>query len=332
MRTKVFITVDTEFDIAGTFADPRNNKPVGPQNVLCEVEGRSEGLGFLLETLETHGLRATFFTEALQTSFFGDAPMGALARRIADAGHDVQLHLHPVWTYFERPSWELQLAREEPTDNMHGRLVEQTTGWMQRGIETFGRWGLPAPVALRTGNLMVDRNVYRSMREVGLKVASNVARAVFEPEEPDLRFNAGIHTVEEIVELPVLTYAGLRLGSRVELKSLTVTGTSTGEAICLLEQAHAENLPAIVLLTHCHEFVKRDVRSKLRADRLNQRRLVALSRFLRDADDRFEVATMSDMVSGTGGGHSESDPLLAVPRMTAIGRIVQNKLSDHGVL
>ena len=332
MRTKVFITIDTEFDIGGAFADPHNNKPVGPQNVLCEIEGRSEGLGFLLETLKTHGLRATFFTEALQTSFFGDDPMGALARRIAHAGHDVQLHLHPVWTYFEHPDWELRLTREKPTDNMHGMPGAQTIGWMQRGIDTFSRWGLKAPVALRTGNLMVDRNVYRSMRSVGLKIASNVARAVFEPEEPALRFNAGVRTIEGVNEIPVLTYAGLRLGSKVELKSLTITGTSAGETVCLLERAHAQNFPAVVLLTHCHEFIKGQMPSKLKANRLNQARLVALTRFLRDADDRFEVATMADMVTEIGDHDPEFDPLLAVPPTLALGRILQNKLSDYDVL
>ena len=332
MRTKVFITVDTEFSIGGAFADPGKNTPIGAQNVLCEIEGRSEGLGFMLETFRTYGIRATFFTEALQTTFFGDHPMGELARRIADAGHDVQLHLHPVWTYFEHPAWQRRLSQEQPTDNMHGRLVAQLTGWMQQGIDTFGRWGLPAPIALRTGNLMVDRNVYCAMRQVGLKLSSNVARAVFEPEEPALRFNAGVRAIEGVTEIPVLTYAGLRLGSRLERKSLTITGTSVGEARCLLERAHAVGFPAVVLLTHCHEFVKGDMRSKLKVSRLNQARLAALTRFLRDADDRFEVTTMRDMVSTAGDGPPEFDPLLEVPAHLALARILQNKLSDGNVI
>ena len=45
MRTKVFITIDTEFSIGGAFVDPLAKSPIGAQNVLCEVNGRSEGLG-----------------------------------------------------------------------------------------------------------------------------------------------------------------------------------------------------------------------------------------------------------------------------------------------
>ncbi len=332
MRTKVFITIDTEFSIGGAFDDPHNKRAIGAQNVLCEVDGSSQGLGFMLETFRLHGIRATFFAEALQTTYFGDQPMGDLVRRIADAGHDVQLHLHPVWTYFEHPDWQRHLAVETPVDNMHGRQVAQLAGWMQRGADTFARWGLPAPVALRTGNLMVDRNVYRAMRQVGLSVASNVARAVFEPDERSLRFNAGVRAIEGVTELPVLTYAGLKLGRRHERKSLTITGSSFGETTFLLERAHASGCPAVVLLTHCHELVKGDMRAELEPNRLNQTRLAALCRYLRDSSDRFEVTTMDRMAAMCGDAHCEPDPLLAVTARLALGRMLQNKLNDRRLI
>lgn len=332
MRTKVFLSIDTEFSIGGAFEAPQTIEPIGAQNVRAMVRGRSEGLGFMLETFAAHGLPATFFVETLQTAYFGDGPMGEITRDIAAAGHDLQLHLHPVWRYFDHPKWSEQLARVQPTDNMHGRPLEQLVGWMQRGIDTFARWGLPAPVALRTGNLMVDRNVYRAMSAVGLKVASNVARAVFDPAEDALRLNAGVHFVDGVVELPVLTYADLRLRGRTHRKALTITGSSIREAQCLLSSAHAAGMRAVVLLTHCHEFVKGDMRGALAADRVNQRRLVALCRFLREADDCFEVTTMASMAAAGEDQRSESDPLIGVPARLALVRMVQNKLNELNVL
>ena len=121
----------------------------------------------------------------------------------------MQLHLHPVWTYFDHPQWQARLAQVQPSDHLHSRTIEQLVGWMQRGIDVFGQWGVAAPVALRTGNLNVDRNVYRAMSQVGLKIASNVGLAIFEPRETELRLNAGIHRIEGITELPVLTYTDL---------------------------------------------------------------------------------------------------------------------------
>jgi peptidoglycan/xylan/chitin deacetylase (PgdA/CDA1 family) len=329
-RTQVYLTIDTEFSIGGAFGAPDAREPIGAQNVLCNVNGTSQGLAFMLDTFAAHGLRATFFTEALQTAYFGDAPMGEIARRIAAAGHDVQLHLHPVWTYFDRPDWKSRLATETPTDNMHGRPLEQIVGWMERGIAALERWGVPRPVALRTGNLMVDRNVYRAMGAVGLRVASNVARAVFEPSEDALRFNGGVHMIEGIAELPVLTYADLQLGSRTHRKVLTITGSSFGEARALLDRAHAGGARSVVLLTHCHEFVKGDMRGALAANTVNQRRLAALCRYLAGATDRFEVTTM-DQVAAPSAPPAK-DTLLAVPPHAALWRIAENKLNDLNVI
>lgn len=328
MKTKVFLTIDTEFSIGGAFRAPAALQPIGAQNVLCMVGQRSEGLGTLLHTFAAPGFQATFFVETMQTAYFGDTPMGDIAKQLAAAGHDVQLHLHPVWTYFDHPDWQSRLAQVQPNDDLHGRSVEQLVAWMQRGIDTFARWGLPAPVALRTGNLMVDRNVYRAMAQVGLKVASNIARAVFDPAEAALRFNAGIHHIEGVVELPVLTYADLQLGARTHRKVLTITGSSLAEARCLLDRAHAGGAPSVVLLTHCHEFVKGDMRGALAADKVNQRRLQDICRYLQDNGDRFEVTTMDRMVNSPVPGVPAADPLFSVPPPLAVMRMVQNKLNE----
>lgn len=328
MRTRVVLSIDTEFSIGGALRAGSRSLPVGAQNVLCNVQGKSEGLGFMLETFAASDLKATFFVETLQTAYFGDEPMAELARRIAQAGHDVQLHLHPVWTYFDHPNWQDRLATVGPTDNMHDRGLDELVAFLRRGIDALVRWGLPAPIALRTGNLMVDRNVYRAMAQVGMKISSNIARAVFEPAEPALRLNAGVHEIEGILELPVLTYADLAVGSRKRCKSLTVTGTSLAEAACLLDRAHREGVKAVVLLTHCHEFVKGDMQGRLAANRVNQRRLAGLCKYLQDSPDRFEVVTMGQLVDGRLGPGPQPDPLLGVPPPLAMHRMVQNKLSE----
>jgi hypothetical protein len=98
---EVCITIDTEFSIGGNFEDPAL-APVAEPIVLGSVGGREQGLGFLLDSLGEFGIRATFFVETLQTAYFGDEPMGGIARRIAAAGHDVQLHLHPCWLHASR--------------------------------------------------------------------------------------------------------------------------------------------------------------------------------------------------------------------------------------
>ncbi len=214
MRTEVCITVDTEFSIGGAFADPERNRPVGEQMVRCQVGEISHGLGFLLRTFEEHGIRATFFVETLQTEYFGDEPMRTVVQEILEAGHDVEMHIHPCWKIFSDPDWGDVVRAQPPDDSMAGRSVEEVEEFIVLGMESLERWGAPRPVALRTGGLRVDRSVYDAMERQDLSVGSNVGLAIFRPEEPELQFNVGVHRVGKIIEAPVLTYRDIGVGLR----------------------------------------------------------------------------------------------------------------------
>ena len=120
MITEVAITVDVEFNIGGAFAEPSSRRPVGIESVECRVDGEPAGLNYILDTLERHGLRGVFFVEVMNTCYFGDLPMGEIARAIHSRGHDVQLHLHPCWAAFAHPDWQ-QRVRAGDAFRFHGR-------------------------------------------------------------------------------------------------------------------------------------------------------------------------------------------------------------------
>ncbi len=332
MKTKVFLTIDTEFSIAGAFADPVAFVPVGEQAVLCQVGQESHGLGFLLSTFQEYGIPATFFVEAFNAYYFGDAPMRDLALRIKAAGHDVQLHLHPCWTYFKNRDWVQELAVNPPTDHMNGRSLEQVKEWLGEGIAIFERWGLGRPIALRTGSLNTDRTVYQAMEEVGLKVGSNIALGVHVPEESDLHLYSGLHQIGQVLEACVLTYVDRQVGGRPHYRALTVTGASWAETRSLLLRAHAANVESVVVLTHPFEFVKYDAPgfTNVYRNRINQRRLRKLCAFLAENKDHFEVATVGQLASGVEtslprGGNA----LLRAPWPQVVGRMLENALNDR---
>lgn len=331
-RTSVCISVDAEFSIGDAFAYPDRHKPIGGRHVWCPVDGRSQGLGFLLGTLEEFGIRATFFVETLQVAYFGDGPMQEIASTVAAAGHDVQLHLHPAWAAFDRSDWRSNLATSQPKDEMHRRETDELAGWMQRGIDTFRRWGLPAPTALRTGNMMIDRNVYRAMSELGLRASSSIAASLFKPSESALQLNHGMHSIEGILEFPVFSYRGVSWGPWSRRKSWTVMGTSAMEARFLLEQARAEKVETVVLLTHCHEFVSGSMRGPLSCNRLNQARFRDLCSFLSSTRDRFETVCIGDSASTNGAEAATNASVISVPNGIAARAILQNGLRDYGFI
>lgn len=331
MKTKVFLTVDTEFSIAGAFSKPGIYRPVGEPAVFCENGGKSHGLGFLLETFEEFGIKSTFFVEALNTYFFGDTPMREIALAIGAAGHDLQLHLHPCWTYFKDPDWVRRLEIDPPTDHMNGRSVPQLTEWIADGIRIFERWGLPRPAALRTGGLITDLNVYAAMENCGMKVGSNVAYGIFPPAEPELRLYSGLHRIGALLEACVLAYLDYRIGARSHFHAWTVTGCSWGETRSLLIEAHASKVESVVLLTHPFEFAKYESPGfgNLRPNRINQRRLRRLCAFLAGNGDRFETATIGTLATETTVPAGNRNVLMKAPPTKVAGRILENVLNDR---
>ncbi len=329
MKTRVHITADIEFNVAGAFRDPTHCRPVGPQSVYCRIGERSQGLGYLVDTLNQFGHKGTFFVEALNTAYFGDEPMGDIARSLHEAGHDVQLHLHPCWFYFRDDDWMSRLRHERPNDNMCRRTEDEMVELIQTGIEVFSRWGLPPPTVLRTGGLKVNKAIYRAMRRCGLTRGSNVGVGVFHPAEPDLQLYAGSHEVEHICEIPVTTYSDYAVGRRRHLKCLTITGSSWWETKAVLQKARRIGVSDIVVLTHAFEYVKHRDRTyeKLYVDRINRKRLMRLCEFLA-GNAEFEAATMSLVPHALT---KVQNPLLHTPVTHALPRMIANAV-NHAVM
>jgi hypothetical protein len=329
MKTKVILTIDTEFSIAGAFADPINNTPVGLPAVFCEKSGKSHGLGFILDTLDEHSLKGTFFVEALNASYFGYELMGQVAQHIASKNQDVQLHLHPCWGYFKNPNWQDLLKTSPPNDDITLRQLDEIEAIITEGIDIFGQWGLPRPIAMRTGSLCVNRDTYKALSKTGIQFASNIGVGIYKPEEIDLELYTGIHKIESCFELPVLTYCDIHLPSKKHLKLLTITGSCWQEIEYLLLSAAKEQLDYVVILTHPSEFVKHqnDQYSEFAINNINRRRLHQLCSFLQNNTEQFSVTTFSELQPSLISVNSPNT-LLETPHLFTLKRMIENYAND----
>lgn len=327
MKTQVCITVDIEFDINGTFGDPDRRKPAGPETVRCSINGQDEGLGFILRTLRQHGLTGVFFVEALNTCYFGDAPMGEIARDIQADGHDVELHLHPAWAYFANPDWRDELERNPPNDWMALRTPQEIRHFIDLGLQAFRNWSLPPPIAVRAGSLTIDRSIYGVMREMGLPLSSHLGMGLFRPAEAALHLNGGRHRIDDVTEVPVTSYRDLRLGSYAHWKLLTIQGVSSGEMRYVLNRAASSIVGPMVILTHAHEYARcTDNGSTFSMDPLSRKRLELLCRFLADNPERFEVTTFRAQRDAWVRSPNTMNPVFTVPPWSMLRRLIQNRL------
>jgi hypothetical protein len=300
--------------------------PVAEPIVLGSVDGKEEGLGYLLDSFAEFGVHATFFVEALQTAYFGDEPMGGIARRISAAGHDVQLHLHPCWLHYERTEG----PRPAPNDSCAGRTDAELNYFFEFGLSVFSRWGVPAPVALRTGNFQVDQNVFRVAENCGLRISSSIAVPICRPPGDGFVLFGGKHRIGQILELPVFCY-GYRIGGSARLRALCITACSAAEIISVLRQAHAHQLSPVLILTHPQEYIKKtDFRyATLRRNRANQNRLRTVLKFLKQHQNDFVTTPISAIVDDGADVRGLEAPVVSVSRGRAMARMIENGINDR---
>jgi hypothetical protein len=323
---EVCITIDTEFSIGGNFKNPEL-PPVGERIVLGSVGGKEQGLGFLLDSLAEFGLPATFFVEALQTAYFGDEPMGSIAKRIAKAGHDVQLHLHPCWLHYETAG---ESAKAAPDDSCAGRADAELDHFFRIGLATFSRWGLPGPIAVRPGNFQFDANFLRAAARSGLRLSSSIAVPIHRPTDESLNLVGGKQRIGEVLELPVFCYT-YRIAGHNRLRPLSITACSSAEILFVLQQARAQAISPIVILTHPHEYIKRkNFRyTTLRRNRVNQNRFRALLEFLGQNRDDFLTLPISAISDDDSEAVGLDHPTVAVSFGRSMARMLENGINDR---
>lgn len=291
----VCITVDAEFDINWAFSQPEKYRPIGMPSMERNVDGRSEGLGFLLDTLGRYGLPATFFVEVLAAHYFGLDEIRQLTGLVEAHGHDVQLHAHPCWRTFTESNWESSVRCSSPDDHWAGMganaypLLREAKDFFMKAV---GRH----PIAFRPGNLSVDSNLYGAINACGIPVSSAVGLGVFKPAERPLERWVAPLAASNVLEIPVASYWERSI-TRRHAKSLTITGTSWRTMQVFLEWASRENISPVVILTHASEFAdivtREPEKSIYQANQTNQQRLSQLAAFLNANTDRFNATTFS---------------------------------------
>lgn len=289
MALRVLITVDVEPSIGGAFADPRL-RPVGAERrVFCRIDGRDHGIGLIMDVLEAHGLRGTFFVEALSAHYFGQQELAGVCRAVLERNHEVQLHLHPCWLRFEgrggRP------VRWLP-DDLHRYPLGEQRSIIARGLEFMEACGL-RPRALRAGNFGADLRTLRAARQLGLELDASLC----------LRYQGGscripgslndLARLEGLWELPLTCFRGWGL------RPLDLCGASSLEARLALEAARRVEMRCVCVLLHSFSLVRpADAQyRRLRPNRIVIRRLRRLCRYLAAHPERFRAVTVGELLS-----------------------------------
>ncbi len=245
-----------------------------------------------LELLNRHGLRGVFFVEPLFSARFGIEHLAVITRLIAQAGQDVQLHLHTEWVD-ELPAPPI-LDHQKKRQHLSYHTLDEQTALLRFGAELLQQSGAERPRAFRAGSFACNQDTFRALSECGIEVDSSL-NACSEVSAPDLR-DAGVHErpswIEGVYSVPVAVFED-GLG---RLRSAQLNGSSFSELRRSLESAHANGHSDYVIVSHNFEMLKPGSNEP---EPVVVRRFESLCRYLAEHRDMYQVVSFSAAAAKT---------------------------------
>ncbi|MCC6590319.1 MAG: hypothetical protein IT168_26735 [Bryobacterales bacterium] len=293
MRTRVYLTVDTETSIGGAWSIDAVRPVPLDRTVYCRIGGRDYGIGWICDQLNQRGMQATFFCETLCSLVLGDAPVREYLQFLLAKGQDVQLHVHPTYYFYAQKLAGKKGMGKEDRIMCLAREVQRELLAIAR--EKFMQFTGQAPIAYRAGNFAADLQTLDILSELGFAVDSSLngvepSGEVF--RNGSLPFNTA-RQVAGLWELPIMV-ANEHLPNR-RLKYIDVISVSAGEMRSMLRQCRKLGIEDVVIVFHSFSFIKKkDFRyDETRPDHTVMNRFESLLSFLAANAAEFEVATMA---------------------------------------
>lgn len=279
MPTTVFLTIDTELmwrhHVAGLD--------------LAEVAARSfepagVGVGWQLQRLAAHGLKACFFVDPMPALVHGIAPIAAVVRAIRASGQEVQLHLHPNWTQASATDRGRIPARFDLVD--YG--AEEQQALIRRARALLMDAGASSPIAFRGGSYAANDTTLAVLAAEGFVYDSS--------------HNGSEHPWPSAIGLSPQQIAPIRHQGMIEVPvTLIDTGTalrhfqicalSAREMRAALDHAVSRRHAALTIISHGFELANR---AGTRPNAVHVRRFEALCRMLAERRDMLPTAHFAD--------------------------------------
>ncbi|MBW2738493.1 MAG: hypothetical protein JRE64_06500 [Deltaproteobacteria bacterium] len=294
MKVSVFITIDTEHSVGGALQDS-SLKPVGNERrIFGKIKNKEYGIPLIMDIAERHSISLTFFVEVFSRSYFGEEETSRVCEYILNRGHDIQLHLHPLFLNFDSPNPADQVYK--PT--MTSYDLHTQTEMIRDGKRLLFRYGVNNLIAFRAGGFAANLDTLKALQENGFLIDSSLNRYY-------LRTHCKLHAldindiseVEGIWEIPVTNFFEFLVLGGGRPKPLDINGISFLEMKSILRSALTDGPFNITFLMHSFSFVHNSgVENKKARPRYQViRRFEQLCRFLSDNAENYTVRTFGSL-------------------------------------
>ncbi len=205
-----------------------------------------------LAILNQHGLKGVFFVEPLFAARFGIAHLEVIVKLIREAGHEVQLHLHPEWT---NEAIEPLLANcTTKRQHLSYYTLEEQTALIAHGMKLLTT-ACSGPIrAFRSGSYAANNDTFEALRRNGIMLDTSLNRC-YAISAPDLRsehtFDSAF-VVQEVTTIPVTV---LKDGYGKN-RPAQVGACGFGEMRDAMLSAHNAGTRDFVVVSHNFEMLK----------------------------------------------------------------------------
>ncbi len=269
MKTTFVVTVDVETRTGG-----ESNEDIS--GVIPGYQG-SYGVGKIMDLLERHQARGTFFLNVYEIAKHGPETVASAARLIHQRGHDLELHTHP------RPMFEFY--------GMARASLDEQQAILKKGISLLEAWTGKKVVAHRAGAFSANTDTVRAVPAVGLQADCSLSGGsrVRVPLVDELGASNAVQRVEGAWEIPATCFDQVRFGPWHSRRILDIEGCSLSEIKRVTRWAIRRQLPTVCILMHSFSLSRHG-----RPNHRVIRRLSALLAWLREQDD-VEIGTIEQV-------------------------------------
>ena len=227
-----------------------------PGSFARYVYGRSRhgdyALPQTLAILNRYGLKGVFFVEPLFATRFGNEHLEIIVRLIREAGHEIQLHLHPEWTDEAREPIIENCATKR--QHLSYYTLEEQTALIAHGKKMLEAAGSGPICAFRAGSFAANRDTFEALRRNGIWLDTSLNRC-YAVSGPDLRqehaFNSAF-LVRGVSTYPVTVFKDGFGNDR----PAQVNGCSFSEMRDALLSGQRAGLGNFVVVSHNFEMLK----------------------------------------------------------------------------
>ncbi len=240
-----------------------------------------------LAILNKSGLKGVFFVEPLFAARFGPEYLEQIVGLIREAGHEVQLHMHPEWVDEAREPLIENCARKR--QHLSYYTLQEQTELIAHGRRMLESAGSGRINAFRSGSFAANGDTFEALRRNGifLDTSLNRCHGVSAPDLLRRHTNQTAFVVQDVTTYPVTV---LKDGFGKD-RPAQVGACSFGEMRDALLSAHQLGVGNFVVVSHNFEMLKT---GSSMPDWIVVRRFERLCDFLSHHAGQFNVRGFAD--------------------------------------